>query len=76
MDFVGQIGSEAFFSINLGTGTPQEAAEWLEYLTASPATTLGKERGANGRAEPYKVAFLGIGNESWTAAGTCRPSTT
>ena len=73
MDFLGQIGSEAFLSINLGTGTPQEAAEWLEYMTASPATTLGKERAANGRAEPYKVAFLGIGNESWDCGGNMSP---
>jgi alpha-N-arabinofuranosidase len=73
MDFVDQIGSEAFLSVNLGTGTPQEAAEWLEYMTASPATTLGKERAANGRTEPYKVAFLGIGNESWDCGGNMSP---
>jgi alpha-N-arabinofuranosidase len=73
MDFLGQIGSEAFLSINLGTGTPQEAAEWLEYMTASPTTTLGKERAANGRAEPYKVAFLGLGNESWDCGGNMSP---
>ena len=73
MDFVDQIGSEAFLSVNLGTGTPQEAAEWLEYMTASLATTLGKERAANGRTEPYKVAFLGIGNESWDCGGNMSP---
>jgi alpha-N-arabinofuranosidase len=73
MDFLGQIGSEAFLSINLGTGTPQEAAEWLEYMTASPTTTLGKERAANGRTDPYKVAFLGIGNESWDCGGNMSP---
>ena len=73
MDFLGQIGSEAFLSINLGTGTPQEAAEWLEYMTTSPTTTLGKERAANGRTEPYKVAFLGIGNESWDCGGNMSP---
>ena len=33
MDFIGQIGSEAYLSVNVGSGTPQEAAEWLEYLT-------------------------------------------
>jgi alpha-N-arabinofuranosidase len=73
MDFVGQIGSEAYLSVNLGTGTPQEAAEWLEYMTASPATTLGRERASNGRAEPYPVAFLGIGNESWDCGGNMSP---
>jgi alpha-N-arabinofuranosidase len=69
MDFMGQIGSEAYLSVNLGSGTPQEASEWLEYLTTAQPTTLGKERVANGRAAPFKVAFLGIGNESWDCGG-------
>ena len=73
MDFVGQIGAEAYLSINVGSGTPQEAAEWLEYLTASPETTLGKERGANGHAAPYTIAYLGIGNESWDCGGNMSP---
>jgi alpha-L-arabinofuranosidase len=69
MDFLDQIGSEAYLSINVGSGTPQEAAEWLEYLTANQMTTLAKERTANGHAAPYEVAFLGIGNESWDCGG-------
>ena len=69
MDFMGQIGSEAYLSVNLGSGTPQEASEWLEYLTTGQPTTLGKERVANGHAAPFKVAFLGIGNESWDCGG-------
>jgi len=74
MDFLGQIGSEAFVSVNVGSGTPQEAAEWLEYLTAAQPTALGKERAANGRTEPYKIAFLGIGNESWDCGGNMTPA--
>jgi alpha-N-arabinofuranosidase len=73
LDFVGQIGAEAYLSVNVGSGTPQEAAEWLEYLTASPETSLGKERGANGHAAPYKIAYLGIGNESWDCGGNMSP---
>jgi alpha-N-arabinofuranosidase len=69
MDFVDQIGSEAYLSINLGSGTPQEAAEWLEYLTAAQPTALAKERGANGHPAPYKIAYLGIGNENWDCGG-------
>jgi alpha-N-arabinofuranosidase len=69
LDFVDQIGSEAFLSINLGSGTPQEAAEWLEYLTADQPTALAAERAANGRKAPYKIAFLGIGNENWDCGG-------
>ena len=73
MDFIEQIGSEAFISVNVGSGTPQEAAEWLEYLTAAQQTTLAKERAANGHPPPYKVAFLGIGNESWDCGGNMTP---
>ena len=39
MDFLGQIGSEAYISVNVGSGTPQEAAEWLEYMTTAQPTT-------------------------------------
>jgi alpha-N-arabinofuranosidase len=73
MDFINQIGSEAYVSLNLGSGTPQEASEWLEYMTTAQPTTLAKERGANGHPAPYKVAFLGLGNESWDCGGNMTP---
>ena len=63
----------AYLSVNVGSGTPQEAAEWLEYLTTAQPTTLAKERAANGHPDPYKVAFLGIGNESWDCGGNMTP---
>lgn len=69
MDFLDQIGSEAFLSVNVGSGTPQESAEWLEYLTTDQPTDLAKERSVNGHPAPYKVPFLGIGNESWDCGG-------
>ena len=73
LDFMDQIGAEAYLSLNLGSGTPQEAAEWLEYLTTTQPTTLGKERAANGHPAPYKIAYLGIGNESWDCGGNMTP---
>jgi alpha-N-arabinofuranosidase len=73
MDFAGQIGAEAYISANVGSGTPQEAAEWLEYLTTAQPTTLGKERAANGHPAPYTVPYLGIGNESWDCGGNMTP---
>ena len=69
MDFLDQIGSEAYVSVNVGSGTPQEAAEWLEYLTTPQPTALAGERAANGHPAPYKVGYLGIGNESWDCGG-------
>jgi len=73
MDFIDQIGSEAYVSVNLGSGTPQEAAEWFEYMTTAQPTTLEKERAANGHPAPYKVEFLGLGNESWDCGGNMTP---
>ncbi len=69
MDFLNQIGAEAYISVNVGSGTPQEAAEWLEYMTTAQSTTLGKERAANGHPDPYRIPYLGIGNESWDCGG-------
>jgi len=69
MDFIDQIGSHAYVSVNVGSGTPREAADWLEYMTAGQPTTLAKERAVNGHPDPYKVAMLGVGNESWDCGG-------
>jgi len=73
MDFLNQIGSEAYVSVNVGSGTPQEAAEWLEYMTTAQPTTLAKERATNDHPTPYQVAYLGIGNESWDCGGNMTP---
>jgi len=73
MDFIGQIGSRAYLSVNVGSGAPQEAAEWLEYLTAAQPTALQKERAANGHPEPYVIPYLGIGNENWDCGGNMTP---
>ncbi len=69
MDFIQQIGSQAYVSVNVGSGTPQEAAEWLQYMTDAQPTALAQERAANGHPGAYKVGFLGIGNESWDCGG-------
>ena len=69
MDFAGQIGSEAYISVNIGSGTVQEAADWLEYMTAVLPASAAKERAANGRKDPYKVKYLGLGNEMWGCGG-------
>ncbi len=73
LDFIDQIGSEAYLSVNIGSGTPQEAAEWLEYLTTDQPTALAKERAANGHPAPYKIPYLGLGNESWDCGGNMTP---
>jgi len=73
LDFIEQIGSEANITVNVGSGTVQEAADWLEYLTTDQPTTLARERAANGHPAPYRVKFLGIGNESYGCGGPMGP---
>jgi alpha-L-arabinofuranosidase len=68
-DFLGQIGADAFISENVGSGTVQEAADWFEYMTSDKPTTLARQRAANGHPAPYKVKYLGLGNESWGCGG-------
>jgi alpha-N-arabinofuranosidase len=72
-DFLSQIGADAFISENIGSGTVEEGADWFEYMTSSKSTTLAKERSANGHSAPYKIKYLGLGNESWGCGGAMSP---
>lgn len=72
-DLVDILGTEAYVNGNLGSGTPQEMAEWLEYMTSDTKSTLAEQRRKNGRKEPFKVAFFGIGNEAWGCGGNMKP---
>ena len=63
-----------YLSINVGSGTPQEAAEWLEYLTTAPADDARRgARRQRTRRRPTRSPFLGIGNESWDCGGNMTP---
>jgi len=73
LDFVDQIGSDAFISVNVGSGTVEEAADWFEYMTADKPTALAQERARNGHPAPYKVKYLGLGNENWGCGGAMTP---
>jgi len=73
-DFLDQIGTDAFISENVGSGTVEEAADWFEYMTSDKPTTLAKSRAANGHPAPYRVKYLGLGNESWGCGGAMSPA--
>jgi alpha-N-arabinofuranosidase len=72
-DLVEQLGADAYVSINVGTGTPREMAEWVEYMTSDSNSTLANLRRANGRNKPWRVHYLGIGNETWGCGGSMTP---
>jgi alpha-L-arabinofuranosidase len=73
-DLIEQVGSDAYIAGNVGSATPREMAQWLEYITADNDTTLARLRRANGRDKPWHVAFFGIGNETWGCGGNMTPA--
>ena len=72
-DLVEQLGAEAYVNANVGTGTPQEAAEWLEYMTGEGNATIVEQRRKNGRDKPFRVHYYALGNEAWGCGGNMRP---
>ena len=63
------IGAEPYLAGNVGTGTPQELCDWLEYCNSPLDTTLTRERAANGSPAPFGVRLWGVGNENWGCGG-------
>ena len=66
------VGCEPYISGNVGSGTVQELAEWVEYLTFDGISPMAELRKQNGREKPWKLKYLGIGNENWGCGGNMR----
>lgn len=73
MELCRQIGCEAYINANVGSGTVQEMAEWVEYLNSDTDSTIAMQRRANGHDAPFHVRYWGVGNESWGCGGNMRP---
>lgn len=71
-NFCELIGAEPYLSGNVGSGTVEELAKWVEYITAEDGP-MAAERKQNGREKPWKLKYLGVGNESWGCGGSFRP---
>jgi alpha-N-arabinofuranosidase len=71
MDFAELIGADAYVSGNVGSDAPSAMEEWVQYITSSEGT-LAQERAKNGRKEPWKLPYFGIGNELWGCGGNMR----
>lgn len=67
------IGAEPYLAGNVGSGTPQELRDWVEYCNYPSGSTLADERAANGSPEPFRVRYWGIGNENWGCGGQMTP---
>ncbi len=63
MRLCGQLGWTPMLTVNLGTGTPEEARNWVEYCNAPIGTRFADLRAANGHPAPYGVPLWCLGNE-------------
>jgi len=73
LDFAELIGADAYINANLGTGSPREMAEWLQYMTSDKPTALTAERARNGHPKPWKISYFAVGNEAWGCGGNMTP---
>src|SRR5699024_1138236 len=63
------LDTEPYMSANVGSGTPKEMANWIEYMTYDGDSDLANLRRQNGRDEAWDVKLWGIGNGSWGRGG-------
>ncbi len=68
--FCRMIGAQPYLCGNVGSGSPRELREWVEYCNYGGDTTLTRTRAANGSPEPFGVRYWGVGNENWAAGGS------
>ena len=71
-EFAELIGAKTYLNVNVGTGTPGEARDWVEYVSSPSNSALAQLRRANGRDKPWKIDYIGIGNEMWGCGGNLK----
>jgi len=73
LDLCEQVGCEPYVCGNVGSGSIQEMMEWVEYMTSDADSPMANLRRQNGREQPWRVRYFGVGNESWGCGGNMRP---
>jgi len=73
MDFCRSVGAEPYLCGNMGSGSPAELRDWLEYCNFDGDSSLARQRLVNGSAQPFGVKYWALGNESWGCGGAFSP---
>ena len=63
---------EPYICGNVGSGTVQEMAQWLEYLTMPGQSPMADLRRRNGREQAWPIKYWAVGNENWGCGGNMR----
>jgi len=67
------LGAEPYICGNVGSGTVQEMSEWVEYMTFDGESPMANWRKENGREQPWRLKYFGVGNENWGCGGNMHP---
>jgi alpha-N-arabinofuranosidase len=67
------VGAEPYLAGNLGSGSPRELRDWVEYCNFDKPSTLARLRAQNGSPAPFNVRYWGVGNEAWGCGGNFCP---
>lgn len=74
MRFCRLIGAQPYVATNVRSLTPMDTDHWVAYCNSPKGmTSLADARAGNGHAEPHRVLYWGVGNESWGCGGNFTP---
>jgi len=63
MQYCQALDTEPYICANLGSGTMDEAAAWVEYCNGEAGTSYAALRAEHGFTHPHDVTYWGLGNE-------------
>ena len=71
------VGAQPYLCGNVGSGTPRELRDWVEYCnfpdSGKDGSTWAQQRAMDGSPEPFNVMYWGVGNENWGCGGNFSP---
>ncbi|WP_329742017.1 alpha-N-arabinofuranosidase [Dyella sp. A6] len=69
MKFMQLIGARTFVAGNVGSEPPSLLAHWVDYMTSTSHSKWAQMRRRDGRDKPWRLNYLGVGNELWGCGG-------
>ena len=73
MELCRQLGCKTYVNGSVSCATPREMGDWVEYMTFPGVSPMADLRRKNGREEPWRVDYFGVGNENWGNGGHMNP---
>lgn len=67
-----EIGADPYLAANVGSGTVQDLADWIQYVNFDGMSPMSTLRKLNGQDKPWDVKIWGVGNEAWGCGGNMK----